>query len=159
MKRRIAGIAALAGAVAVAAGIPAVSTSAPSKDYTGKACMDIFVFSPSYISANAIPGETATFQATPATPSAPSCAGAVYTINVVYTDTTGTTYTKTTSFIGDGSTAEWPYIITIENAPASICVNATSQPNSKSNSFADRAPDAGCQTMQLATSGGASGFG
>jgi hypothetical protein len=160
MRKRIAGIAALATAVAFTVGIPAVGISAPpTKDYTGKACMDIFVFSPSYTSANATPGETAIFQATLTTPSAPSCAGAVYTITVEYTDTAGNTFTKTTSFIGDGSTAEWPYSLTIENAPATICVSATSRPNSKSNAAADRAPDAGCATLTLSRSGGASGFG
>ena len=153
MRRRIAGIAALAGLVAVALGMPAIGTSAPP-DATGKPCMDIFVASPSYTSATATPGETATFAATLTTPSAPSCAGAVYTVTVVHDG-----QTSTFTFVGDGTTDEWPISLTIENAPAEICVSATSRPNSRSNSVADHAPDTGCGTFELSTSGGASGMG
>jgi hypothetical protein len=158
MKKRITGIAALAGVVAVALGLPGLGTSAPP-DATGKPCMDIFVASPGYTSATATPGETASFAATLTTPSAPSCTGAVYTVTVTYTDTNGVAHTETFTFVGDGTTDEWPVSLTIENAPADICVSATSRPNSRSNAFADRAPDSGCAVLELSTSGGASGFG
>lgn len=158
MRKRIAGIAALAGLVAVALGMPGVGTSAPP-DATGKPCMDIFVASPSYTSATATPGETASFAATLTTPTAPSCQGAVYTVTVTYTDTTGVAHTETFTFVGDGTTDAWPVSLTIENAPAEICVSATSRPNSRSSAAADRAPDTGCSVLVLSTSGGASGFG
>jgi hypothetical protein len=153
MRKRIAGIAALVGLVAVALGMPAIGTSAPP-DATGKPCMDIFVASPSYTSATATPGETAIFAATLTTPTAPSCAGAVYTVTVAHDG-----QTSTFTFVGDGTTDEWPISLTIENAPAEICVSATSRPNSRSNAVADRAPDSGCKVFELSTSGGASGMG
>jgi hypothetical protein len=158
MRKRIAGIAALVGLVAVALGMPAIGTSAPP-DATGKPCMDIFVASPSYTSATATPGETAIFAATLTTPTAPSCEGAVYTVTVTYTDTNLVAHTETLTFVGDGTTEEWPISLTIEAAPAEICVSATSRPNSRSNAVADRAPDSGCKVFELSTSGGASGMG
>ncbi len=153
MRKRIAGIAALAGLVALALGMPGVGTTAP-REYSGKPCMNIFVTSPGYTSATGAAGERATFAATLTTPDAPSCEGAVYTVTVTHSG-----QTSTFTFIGDGTTDEWPVSLTIENAPSEICVSATSRPNSKSNSVADHAPDSGCRVIPLSTSGGASGFG
>jgi hypothetical protein len=160
MRKRIAGIAVLVGVVALGLGMPAVGTTAP-REFTGKPCMNIFVASPSYTSATGAAGETASFAAVLTTPDAPSCAGAVYTVTVTYTDrATGATQTETFTFIGDDTTSEWPISLTIEDAPSEICVSATSRPNSKSNAFADRAPDdADCRVIPLTRSGGASGFG
>ena len=158
MRKRIAGIAALAGLAALALGMPGVGTTAP-KEYSGKPCMDIFVASPGYTSATGTAGETATFAAV-LTTGAPSCPGAVYTVTVTYTDrTTGGAVTETFTFVGDGTTDEFPVSLTIGNAPSEICVSATSRPNSKSNSVADHAPDEGCRIIALSRSGGASGFG
>jgi hypothetical protein len=153
MKRRIAGIVALAGAVAVAIGIPAVGASAP-KEYTGKPCMDIFVTA----DYRGVLGGTATVTGTLQTQAAPSCAGAVYTVYVIDGGT------QTFTFVGDGTTDAFSYSATVADAPASICVYATSRPNSKSSSVADRAPDAGCtaSTPNVPLNppgGGASGFG
>ena len=161
MRKRIAGIAALTAAAVVALGLPMAGTSAP-REHMGKPCMDIFLTA-SYSSATAMPGETAALAGTLTTPTAPSCAGAVYTVNVQYVDTTGTSHSETFSFVGDGSRESLSYSLTIPNAPSGICVYGTSQPNSKSNSFADVAPNAGCTAsspdVTLDTGGGASGFG
>jgi len=159
--RKLAGVVALTAAVAL--GLPIAATSAPpDKDSTGKPCMNIFLTA-SYTSATATPGETATLGGTLTTPSAPSCAGAVYKVNVQYVDTLGASHSETFSFVGDGSTDAYSYSLTIPNAPSGICVYGTSQPNSKSNSFADVAPNAGCSAaspdVTLSTGGGASGFG
>jgi hypothetical protein len=161
MRKRLVAAGALAAAAAVALGLPVAGTSA-APDFTGKPCMNIFLTA-SYTSATATPGETATLAGTLTTPSAPSCAGAVYTVNVEYVDTTGASHSETFSFVGNGSTDAFSYSLTIPNAPSGICVYGTSQPNSKSNSFADVAPNAGCTAsspdMTLTTGGGASGFG
>lgn len=161
MRKRLAGVVALTAAAAVALGLPMTGTSAPP-DATGKPCMNIFLTA-SYTSATATPGETATLAGTLTTPSAPSCAGAVYTVNVQYVDTTGISHSEAFSFVGDGSTDAYSYSLTIPSAPSGICVFGTSQPNSKSNSFADVAPNAGCSAsspdVTLTTGGGASGFG
>lgn len=161
MRKRIAGVAALTAAAAVALGLPMAGTSAPP-DFTGKPCMNIFLTA-SYTSATATPGETATLAGTLTTPSAPSCAGAVYTVNVQYVDTNSISHSETFSFVGDASTDAFSYLLTIPDAPSGICVYGTSQPNSKSNSFADVAPNGGCTAsspdMTLTRSGGSSGFG
>ena len=161
MRKRIAGIAALTAAAVVALGLPMAGTSAP-REHTGKLCMDIFLTA-SYTSATATPGETAGLAGTLTTPSAPSCSGAVYTVNVQYVDTNSVGQSETFSFVGDGSRDAYSYSLTIPNAPSGLCVYGTSQPNSKTNSFADVAPNAGCTAsspdMTLATGGGASGFG
>lgn len=142
MRKRLAGVVALTAAAAVALGLPVAGTSAPP-DFTGKPCMNIFLTA-SYTSATATPGETATLTGTLTTPSAPSCAGAVYTVNVLYVDTTGASHTETFTFIGDNSTDAFSYSLTIANAPSGICVYGTSRPNSKSSSFSDVAPNSGC---------------
>jgi hypothetical protein len=158
--RKLAGVVALTAA-AVALGLPIAATSAPPES-TGKPCMNIFLTA-SYTSATATPGEIATLAGTLTTPSAPSCAGAIYTVNVQYVDNSGGSHSETFSFVGNGSTDAFSYSLTIPNAPSGICVYGTSQPNSKSNSFADVAPNAGCTAsspdMTLTTGGGASGFG
>jgi hypothetical protein len=161
MRKRLAGVAAVTAAAAVALVLPMAGTSAPP-DFTGKPCMNIFLTA-SYTSATATPGETAVLAGTLTTPSAPSCAGAVYTVNVQYVDTNGVSHSETFSFIGNGSTDAFSYSLTIQDAPSGICVYGTSQPNSKSSSFGDIAPNAGCTAsspdVTLSTSGGASGFG
>jgi hypothetical protein len=158
--RKLAGVVALTAA-AVALGLPIAATSAPPES-TGKPCMNIFLTA-SYRSATATPGEIATLAGTLTTPSAPSCAGAIYTVNVQYVDNSGGSHSETFSFVGNGSTDAYSYSLTIPDAPSGICVYGTSQPNSKSNSFADVAPNAGCSAsspdVTLTTGGGASGFG
>jgi hypothetical protein len=152
MKRRIAGIAALAATAAVVLGLPTVATTA-APDVRGPKCADIFIASPSYTGAL---GATATVSGTLTTPTAPSCQGAVYTVNVV----DGGTQTQT--FIGDGSTDSWSFSFTVSSAPEFICLYGTSQVSSKGSNFADTAPDTACtdtsQYLELNGPPGASGM-
>jgi hypothetical protein len=153
MKKRIAGIAALAGVIAVAVGMPGVGASAPNRDFTGKPCMDVFVTADYTGTLN----DQATVTGTLQLKSAPSCAGAVYTVYVVDGGT------QTVSFVGDGVKDVYSYSVAVANAPATICVYATSRPNSKSNSVADTAPDGACsdplEPIVLNGGTGASGMG
>jgi hypothetical protein len=152
MKRRIAGIAALAATAAVVLGLPTVATTA-APDVRGPKCADIRLTG----EYTGTPGGTATVSGTLSTPSALSCQGGVYTVYVV----DGGTQTQT--FIGDGSTDSWAFSFTVSSAPSTICLYGTSQTSSKGNNFADTAPDTACsdasQYLVLNGGGGASGFG
>ena len=153
MKRRLVAIAALAVTAAAVLGLPTVANTA-APDVRGPKCADIFIFSPSYTGT---PGGTATVSGTLTTPSAPSCEGGVYAVHVV----DGGTQTQT--FIGDGSTDSWAFSFTVSSAPGTICLYGTSRVSSKSNSFADTAPDTACtdasQHLVLNGPPGASGMG
>ena len=153
MKRKIAGIAALAATAAVVLGLPTVATTA-APDVRGPKCADIFIFSPSYTGT---PGGTATVSGTLTTRSAPSCQGGVYTVNVVDGGT------QTLTFVGDGLTDSWAFSFTVNSAPSTICLYGTSKVSSKSNSIADTAPDTACtdasQHLVLNGPPGASGMG
>ena len=150
MKKRTAVLAALMGAVAIVLGLPTVaSTAAP--DVRGPKCADIQLVGLSYTGTL---GGTATVQGTLVTPQAPSCQGAVYT---VYAGTQSLTFT------GDATTdAFGPFTFTVQNAPSTICVYATSQLNANAVA-ADTAPDTACSDpstyLVLNGGGGASGFG
>lgn len=153
MKRRIAGIAALAVATAAALGLPAGAVSARPGDAKGPLCSDIFV-TVSFANATGTPGQSATVQWTLTTPQAPSCPDAVYTVTIF--DATGTTILGGGRYIGDGATDAFSGFFMIAEAPSSVCVSATSTVRGR---VTDSAPDSGCQTVPLTTSGGASGMG
>jgi hypothetical protein len=152
MGKRIAGIAALA-ASAVALGLPAAAVSARPGDARGPLCSDIFV-TVSFANATGTPGQPATVQWTLTTPQAPSCPDAVYTVRVF--DATGTTILGGDQYTGDGATDAFSGFFTIAEAPSSVCASATSEVRGR---VTDNAPDSGCQTVPLTTSGGASGMG
>jgi hypothetical protein len=160
MKKRIAGIAALTAATAVALGLPTVGAPA-APDTRGPKCADIEIQSAGYAGTL---GGAANVQGVLIT-AAPSCAGGDYTMSVVYTDTNGNPQTKTLTIVGDGITSEFSFVIGIgENAPSTVCLYGTSQPNSKSKSIADTAPDSACDDPTTVNnlalgSGGASGMG
>jgi hypothetical protein len=153
MKRRIAGIAALAATAAVVLGLPTVATTA-APDVRGPKCADIRIEGPSYTGT---PGGPATVSGTLSTPTALSCQGGVYAVYVV----DGGTQTQT--FLGDGLTDSWSFSFTVSSAPSTICLYGTSQVSSKGNNFADTAPDTACtdasQYLVLNGGAGASGFG
>jgi hypothetical protein len=153
MKRRIAGIAALAVATAATLGVPAAAVSARPGDAKGPLCSDIFV-TVSFANATGTPDQPATVQWTLTTQQAPSCSGAVYTVRVF--DSTGTTLLGGGQYTGDGATDAFSDFFTIAEAPSSVCVSATSEVRGR---VTDSAPDSGCQTVPLTTSGGASGMG
>jgi|SRR5215211_1399253 len=153
MKKRTAAIAALVGAAVVVLGLPTVATTA-APDVRGPKCADIMLVSLSYTGT---PGGSATVQGVLTTPEAPSCRGAVYTVYVVDGGTQSITFT------GDAETQAFgPFTFTVENAPSTICVYATSQLNANAVP-ADTAPDTACSDpntyLVLNGGGGASGFG
>jgi hypothetical protein len=149
MRKRIAAIAALGGAVAIVLGLPTVASTAPP-DVRGPKCADIMLVSFSYTGTL---GGSATVQGVLTTPQAPSCQGAVYT---VYVDG------QSQAFTGDGSWDSQVFTFTVENAPSTICLYATSQLNVNAVA-ADTAPDTACSDpnthLVLNGGGGASGFG
>jgi hypothetical protein len=149
MRKRIAAIAALAGAVVIVLGLPTVASTAPP-DVRGPKCADIMLMSFSYTGTS---GGSATVQGVLTTPQALSCRGAVYT---VYVDGQSQTFT------GDGLWDSKVFTFTVENAPGTICLYATSQLSA--NAIAsDTAPDTACSDpntyLVLNGGGGASGFG
>jgi hypothetical protein len=149
VNRRLIAIAALAVTAAAVLGLPAVGSSA-APDVRGPKCADIMLTSFSYTGT---PGGSATVQGVLTTPQAPSCQGAVYT---VYVDGLSQTFT------GDGSWDSQVFTFTVENAPSTICLYATSQLNVNAVA-ADTAPDTACSDpnthLVLNGGGGASGFG
>ena len=153
MRKRTAVLAALTGAAAIVLGLPTVASTAPP-DVRGPKCADIQIVSLSY---SGTPGGTATVQGVLITPQVPSCRGAVYTVYVVDGGTQTITYT------GDAETQAFePFTFTVENAPSTICLYATSQLNANAVP-ADTAPDTACSDpdtlLVLNGGGGASGFG
>ena len=154
MKRRIAGIAALAATAAVALGLSAAGVAAPPGDAQGPPCSDIFLVEPNYFGTL---GDQGTVSGTLTTPRALSCVGGVYTVYVY--DATGTTQLGIQTFAG-GTTDEFSYSITFSGAPETVCVYATSTFRGR---IADTAPDDACNSpasqRQINTGGGASGFG
>lgn len=148
MRKRIAAMAALVGATAVVLGLPTVaSTAAP--DVRGPKCADIRLLA----DYTGTLGGTATVSGTLLTPSAPSCNGAVYTVYVG---------TESATFTGDGSTDSWTFSFTVNDAPSTICIYATSQLSANAIA-ADTAPNTACSDpstyLILNGGGGASGFG
>jgi hypothetical protein len=154
VKRRIAGIAALAATAAVALVLSAAGVAAPPGDAHGPPCSDIFLVEPNY--AGTVGGDGMVF-GTLTTPRAISCADGVYTVYVY--DASGTTQLGSQTFTG-GTTDEFSYSITFSNAPQVVCVYATSTLRGR---IADTAPDDACNSpdsqREINTGGGASGFG
>lgn len=154
MKRRIAGIAALAAAVALALGLPSVGVPARPGDAHGPLCSDIRLTA-DYLGTA---GDAATVSGNLFTPQGPSCQGGVYTVYVY--DASGTTLLGTQQFIGDDSNDAFGYSISITNAPSSVCVYGTSEIRGR---IADTAPDGACsgagEPVLLNGGTGASGFG
>jgi hypothetical protein len=151
MKKRTAAIAALLGAAVVVLGLPTVATTA-APDVRGPKCADIMLVGLSYTGTE---GGTALVEGTLITPQAPSCEGAVYT---VFVDG------ESVEFTGDALNDAFALSISVENAPSTICVYATSQ--LRENAIAaDTAPDTACSdpttgnNLVLNGGGGASGFG
>jgi hypothetical protein len=154
MKRRIAGIAALAATAAVALGLSAAGMAAAPGDAHGPPCSDIFLVEPNY--AGTVGGEGTVF-GTLTTPRAVSCAEGVYTVYVY--DASGTNLLGSQTFTG-GTTDEFSYSIPFSSAPEFVCVYATSTFRDR---IVDTAPDDACNSpnaqRQINTGGGASGFG
>lgn len=152
MRKRIAALLALTAAAVVALGLP--TAGAPARpgdsDTHGPPCSDIRLVGLSYTGTE---GGTALVEGTLITPQAPSCEGAVYT---VFVDG------ESVEFTGDALNDAFPFSITVENAPSTICVYATSQLNENAIA-ADTAPDTACSDpstgLVLNGGGGASGFG
>jgi hypothetical protein len=154
MKRRIAGIAALAATTAAALGLSAAGVAAPPGDTRGAPCSDIFLVEPNYSGSI---GGTGTVFGTLTTPRTVSCVGGVYTVYVY--DASGTNLLGSQTFTG-GTTDEFSYSITFSSAPEFVCVYATSTIRGR---IADTAPDDACNSpgalRKINTGGGATGFG
>jgi hypothetical protein len=143
VKKRIAGLAALTAAATVALVLPTGGASARPGDAKGPLCSDIHVVA-TFTSATGTPGETGTVQWTLTTPQAPSCPGATYTVTVF--DATGTTILGGAQYTGNGEDDAFAGSLTIEDAPASVCVSATSTVRGR---LTDAAPDTGCEEVEL----------
>jgi hypothetical protein len=154
MKRRSAGLLALAAAAVLALGLPTAGIPAPPGDAHGPPCSDIRLTA-DYLGTE---GADATISGNLITPRAPSCADAVYTVFVF--DATGTMPLGSQQFIGDDLSDAFAYSIPITNAPPSVCIYATSALRGR---ITDTAPDGACndpaEPVLLNGGTGASGFG
>jgi hypothetical protein len=154
VKRRIAGIAALAATAALALGLPTAGVPARPGDAQGPVCADIRLTA-DYLGTA---GGDATVSGILFTPQAPSCQDAVYTVYVY--DASGTTLLGSQQFIGDASNDAFAYSFSITNAPSSVCVYGTSAIRGR---IADTAPNGACsgagEPVLLGGGSGASGFG
>jgi hypothetical protein len=151
--RMIAFLVALAAALVV----PALGASAPADPVHGAPCGNITLSDstqsgpPAYSGTE---GGAATVDAL-LTTAKPSCAGFVYTITL-YTDSTQSSTIDSVTFTGDGVTSSFPWQYTFATgAPASVCIAATSMQNGR---LVDAAPNSGCATIAINSSGGGSGL-
>jgi len=138
--------------------IPAIGTTASADKVRGPACGDITLWDSTQAGPPAYGGTEggAAVVDSLLTTAKPSCSGFVYTISL-YTDTSQTTLIATQPFNGDGLTSQfaWQHNFT-SDAPHSVCVVATSM---RSNGHViDAAPNSGCYTLIINTSGGGHGL-
>jgi hypothetical protein len=64
----------------------------------------------------------------------------------VYSDATQSTILGGARYVGNGMDDAFPGSLTIENAPSSVCISATSTLRGR---VTDAAPDSGCEVVQL----------
>ena len=140
--------------------VPAVGTTASGDKVKGPGCGDITLWNsdqsgpPLYSTGNPQGSTPATVYAT-LTTAKPSCSGYAYTISI-YTDGTQQTLITSQTFTGDDARSSFSWTYSPLDAPAQVCIAATSMHN---NHVIDSAPDTGCAILVLdGGSGGGSGL-
>lgn len=148
---------ALLAALAALLLLPATGTTAPADPVHGPGCADITLSDSSQSGPPAYRGTeggSATVDSL-ITAAKPSCSGVVYTISI-YTDASQSTLIASMPFNGDDTTSAFPWSYTFATgAPHSVCVAATS---SRGGHLIDAAPNTGCFTLVINSSGGGSGI-
>jgi hypothetical protein len=158
---------ALLVALAAALVIPTIGATAPGDSVRGPGCGDITLSNPDetdpplYTTRDPNDPTLTTDPTVYAllTTAKLSCSGAVYTITLSWTDSSGQTQTVTQTYLGDGLTSSFSFTHSFSStsAPSEVCISAMSELRGR---VVDAAPNSGCGTRLLNGGvGGGSGYG